>query len=277
MQRRAFPQPQFGQETQTVWSRVGQNGATNLQTPAATSPTIPPRSSPLQRNLSRALSTQAARVSTGALLIGTAALLIAIGATISLSIVLATTGRSSRRRDRRIEAELVELEALVANLTCNCSVIPPSDTNITIPQSMFIAQSTSQQNVTSGSGANVITYDTSSTKLLNLLPGMNLTSGIFTAPDDGLYNIVWSVGFNSPSPGAPTSVIFGFASISNWASEIVNINIPDTGFFTPFSGATTALLATNDTVSINIQNETPDLVTINAGSILSITKVNSIP
>lgn len=209
-----------------------------------------------------------------AVILSALALALIIAASIALGVVLATTGRSSRRRDRRLESEIDDLEALVANLTCNCST--PVDVNVTIPTSMVIATSSSTQQVNTGAGPVVITYDSTSTKLLPLLPGMNLSSGVFTAPDDGFYSINWLVGFPSPVPGTPTEVVFGLVSISNWAAEIVNINLPDTGFFTPFTGGVSAILQTNDTVSVALQNVSTANLTVNTGSTLAITKVNDI-
>jgi hypothetical protein len=190
-----------------------------------------------------------------------------VGAVIPLSVILATTGRSSRRRDRHLEEDINNIPP------CNCS----GAVNITIPQSMFIASSTVEQNITSGGGPTPVVYGSITTKLLPLLSGMNLTTGVFTAPEDGLYEINWFVGAPSPAGGTPTTVVFGSVSISNWPSEIVNINLPDTGFFTPFSGGLPAILQAGDTVVITFINASGFLLTLNAGSSLAVTKVNDIP
>lgn len=63
----------------------------------------------------------------GALALALLATIVVAGIT-ALSVVSATTGESSRRRDRRLQAQVDALEALVANLTCNCT----APTNVTV-------------------------------------------------------------------------------------------------------------------------------------------------
>lgn len=226
-------------------------------------PTLPARSRNLAKTATNTgpgapLRTHAVLNSVGL----TIAFLLLVGTVVSLSIVLATTGRSSRRRDRHLEEEIDNL---------------PPPVNVTIPQSMLIAMSNFEQNITNGAGPTPLVYGNITTKLLPLLPGLNLTSGVFTAPEDGLYAVSWFAGFPSPVAGGPTEVVYGTVVITDWPPHFVDANLPAVGLFAAFAGTVVPILRAGDTVVINFINVSGAPLTISPGANLAITKISDIP
>lgn len=122
----------------------------------------------------------------------------------------------------------------------------------------------------------VLVFDTATTKILPLLSGYDSTTGLFTAPRDGVYSISYSTGWSSPGPGSVASPIKVFLFIDNWPFHADCIIPLDTGFFVASSGTVVAVMGAGETARVEFVNASGAGISLNAGAAIGIVQLTAL-